>query len=95
MSKRPLNKYRYNAITSRRLCELVVLIFIISICGYLFVSCTTKQEVVENKQLETPPAPTATPLVEVNPNVDFTDFKHTNPQHERLPCLLCHKREDN
>ena len=95
MSKRPLNKYRYNVITARRLCELVVFVFTISICGYLFISFTTKQEVVENKQLETLPAPTATPLVEVNPNADFTDFKHTNPQHERLPCLLCHKREDN
>jgi c(7)-type cytochrome triheme protein len=27
--------------------------------------------------------------------LDFSKFGHTNPQHARLPCLLCHRREDN
>lgn len=26
---------------------------------------------------------------------DFSKFKHSNPMHQRLPCLLCHKRDDN
>jgi c(7)-type cytochrome triheme protein len=26
---------------------------------------------------------------------DFSKFKHQNPQHARLPCLLCHRRENN
>ena len=26
---------------------------------------------------------------------DYSRFSHTNPQHARLPCLLCHRREDN
>ena len=26
---------------------------------------------------------------------DFSKFTHTNPQHARLPCLLCHQRNDN
>lgn len=26
---------------------------------------------------------------------DFSKFKHDNPQHARLPCLLCHRRENN
>ena len=26
---------------------------------------------------------------------DFSKFQHSNPNHSRLPCLLCHKREDN
>ena len=34
-----------------------------------------------------------TPVAE--PQTDFSRFTHTNPQHARLPCLLCHKREDN
>ncbi|MFL6282233.1 MAG: cytochrome c3 family protein [Pyrinomonadaceae bacterium] len=29
------------------------------------------------------------------PQTDFSRFTHTNPQHARLPCLLCHKRDDN
>jgi len=24
---------------------------------------------------------------------DFSKFAHTNPSHQRLPCLLCHRRE--
>lgn len=29
------------------------------------------------------------------PQTDFSKFTHANPQHARLPCLLCHQREDN
>jgi len=28
-------------------------------------------------------------------DLDFSKFGHTNPQHARLPCLLCHQRTDN
>ncbi len=28
-------------------------------------------------------------------SVDYSRFKHDNPQHSRLPCLLCHRRENN
>src|SRR5215207_6419560 len=44
------------------------------------------------------PAPAAEPLapLEVAPQgLDFSKFGHTNPQHARLPCLLCHQRTDN
>lgn len=26
---------------------------------------------------------------------DFSKFSHSNPSHQRLPCLLCHRRENN
>jgi c(7)-type cytochrome triheme protein len=26
---------------------------------------------------------------------DFSNFKHDNPKHARLPCLLCHRRDTN
>ena len=26
---------------------------------------------------------------------DFSKFSHGNPSHQRLPCLLCHRRESN
>jgi hypothetical protein len=29
------------------------------------------------------------------PSGDYTQFKHDNQQHARLPCLLCHRRENN
>lgn len=33
--------------------------------------------------------------VPLEPQADYSRFTHTNPQHARLPCLLCHKRETN
>ncbi|MDT7809682.1 MAG: hypothetical protein QOJ70_3495 [Acidobacteriota bacterium] len=32
---------------------------------------------------------------EQGPSKGASEFLHTNPNHARLPCLLCHKREDN
>jgi c(7)-type cytochrome triheme protein len=29
------------------------------------------------------------------PPTDYSQFKHDNPKHARLPCLLCHRRENN
>ena len=29
------------------------------------------------------------------PSANYSQFKHENPQHARLPCLLCHRRENN
>lgn len=26
---------------------------------------------------------------------DYSRFQHSNPMHARMPCLLCHKRDDN
>lgn len=26
---------------------------------------------------------------------DYSRFRHSNPMHARMPCLLCHKRDDN
>jgi c(7)-type cytochrome triheme protein len=40
------------------------------------------------------PAPTA-PQESMPQGLDFSKFGHTNPQHARLPCLLCHQRADN
>lgn len=27
--------------------------------------------------------------------IDYSRFRHSNPSHTRLPCLLCHRRDDN
>ncbi len=42
------------------------------------------------------PVPAATePLVPIPAGLDYSKFKHDNPQHGRMPCLVCHTREDN
>jgi c(7)-type cytochrome triheme protein len=38
---------------------------------------------------------TGSPEPTQEPSRDFSRFSHNNPSHERLPCLLCHRREIN
>jgi c(7)-type cytochrome triheme protein len=40
------------------------------------------------------PNPKLTPMPEPQ-STDYSKFKHANPNHSRLPCLLCHRRESN
>jgi len=42
-----------------------------------------------------PAAPSIAEVVAPPQGIDFSKFGHTNPQHARLPCLLCHQRTDN
>src|SRR5688500_12471824 len=37
----------------------------------------------------------AAPAGEPPQSQNYSRFKHDNPQHARLPCLLCHRRETN
>jgi len=48
-------------------------------------------------RVEPEPAPAVTEAAQeaTPPGLDFSKFGHTNPQHARLPCLLCHQRTDN
>ncbi len=80
-------------IPARRLREVVLLIFILFGLGYMMSSCS-KETTVETVKDPSPVA-TVSPLVDVDPNLDFTSFKHAEPQHERLPCAYCHVRQDN
>ncbi|HEX7176622.1 MAG TPA: cytochrome c3 family protein [Pyrinomonadaceae bacterium] len=34
-------------------------------------------------------------IVTAESQADYSRFTHTNAQHARLPCALCHKRDDN
>jgi len=31
----------------------------------------------------------------ISEDQDYSKFQHRNPTHSRMPCLLCHKRDDN
>ena len=41
------------------------------------------------------PEPAVEPAAIEPQGPDFSKFGHANPQHARLPCLLCHQRTDN
>ena len=70
-------------LSTRRL-EGVALLLISIILGYAFV--------IFPKAVEEP----APELVGAEPAAaqDFSKFQHGNAMHARLPCLLCHKREE-
>ena len=72
----------------RRIMELLVLI-IGSILAVVAISANS----VENSAIES-----TLQMVKDAPaenDQDFSRFRHTNPMHARLPCLLCHRRDDN
>lgn len=75
--------------------KLVVLLFLCACAGYSLVSCSKTEEKIENSVPSVTVAPTEKPMVEIDPNADFSEFKHLNPQHERMPCSICHVRHDN
>lgn len=55
----------------------------------IFFSVVSLRAFASGSELAQPPA-------ELNPqtqNIDFSKFQHSNPNHTRLPCLLCHRRE--
>lgn len=65
--------------------------------SFLIVGCSSPSA-PENTAVAEPP-----PAEETNSNIakvvdtgqDFSRFLHSNEQHARLPCLLCHTRNDN
>lgn len=82
---------------ARRWCELVVFIVGCLAFGYVFSSCSKTENKVEVNQTEPLPANTSefSPVKVIDPNADFSKFQHSNPEHERFPCALCHERKDN
>jgi c(7)-type cytochrome triheme protein len=66
------------------------------VAALLFIySCSSKPQAT-NVAAEI--SPQQTPAAEDpagDPNLDYSKFLHTNPTHERMPCLICHQRNDN
>jgi hypothetical protein len=75
--------------------KFFVLTLIFFLFGYMFISCSKTKTENTDESVGSAPGPSQTPLVKIDPNADFSEFKHLNPDHQRLPCELCHVREDN
>ena len=88
---------KYVPMPARRRCELVVFIVGCLAFGYVFSSCSKPENKVEITPTETAPANTQefSPAPVINPNADFSKFQHSNAEHARFPCALCHERTDN
>ena len=69
---------------------LVVLVF-----GVLLLVYVRDLKVLASSMtaLDSTPTLDKTDLDPQDQNIDFSKFLHSNPNHARLPCLLCHRRE--
>jgi hypothetical protein len=77
--------------------EIAALIFGCLFFGYILTSCSRPENKVEKFPVTVESSNTSqNNLVPVmDPNTDFSKFKHSNPTHARFPCALCHERKDN
>lgn len=72
-----------------RLIKLSIFVGSIIIFGYAFdVSSGSGSEAASA------PPPESEPEIEMQAK-DYSRFSHSNQFHSRLPCLLCHRRDDN
>jgi hypothetical protein len=74
--------------TQRRLLYVVFVIAVCSFFGYSLVTVLQPQAVTAETDVT---AETNIPMQDL----DFSRFSHKNAAHSRMPCLLCHRRDDN
>ncbi len=97
-----------NSMSSRRWCQFVVLVFVYLVCGYALVSCSNSNNKIESNSTKSFPnnsLPANSETSETNTIKSLTNslsnsqvlakFTHTNQYHSQLPCLVCHRRDDN
>ena len=80
--------------------ELIVLIGGCLLLGAAIVFGSGSDRVDETRVLIPPPSSEIAEeefelVPALNEEQDYSRFQHRNPTHSRMPCLLCHKREDN
>src|SRR6476620_9578166 len=92
MKKRTENTRLNSPMTLRRWMQFAVFAAGLLIFGGALVFSAKDKEVIENNSVE----PSEAAIEQLNEaGQRFYRFQHTNPMHARLPCLLCHKRDDN
>ncbi|HYJ92855.1 MAG TPA: cytochrome c3 family protein [Pyrinomonadaceae bacterium] len=72
----------------RQLAALGILIAACAFFGYAFAGGFHRDQVTAESDI-------SSNLTTDSQEMDFSGFLHTNPTHARMPCLLCHRREDN
>lgn len=95
MTKKAGASEKISAKITLRWREIIVLLFVWLICGYIFTSCSKPKSEVENVTVQPQSTPEVPPIPVINPNAEFSKFKHSNAEHARFPCALCHERTDN
>jgi c(7)-type cytochrome triheme protein len=82
-----------NAVSTRRFCSrgLVLVVAVLGCSGFQSVRYSESVQASNPGAVSFPNVGAASQST----NTDYSQFKHDNAQHARLPCLLCHRRTDN
>jgi len=97
MMRQPEKNRKHSPMPARRRCELVVFVAGCLVFGYVFSSCSkpeNKSEIIQTQSTTANPTEFS-PVPVIDPNADFSKFKHSNAEHARFPCALCHERKDD
>jgi c(7)-type cytochrome triheme protein len=79
----------------RRVVSLVVLAAGCAFFAWALVPDRSTSALKAKNKNEALPSGLLAEAAAVPQDLHLSKFGHTNPQHARLPCLLCHRREDN
>lgn len=77
------------SVLAKRL-EVVVLLLGCVAVGYAFTMLPNSMSAEEPS-----PVVSSNEIALAEPQIDYSRFKHSNSSHTQLPCLLCHRRDDN
>ena len=69
--------------------EAIVLVLVCLLLGYAFSSLPG------DASAEEPATANSATAEAAEQDKDYSHFQHANATHSRLPCLLCHRRDDN
>ena len=79
----------------KRQVELTVLIAGSLMFAAAITFGSMKKATVDDSMVGSFPTRAESESVSESQNQDYSHFQHSNPVHARMPCLLCHKRDDN
>ena len=69
--------------------------FITCVALFSILFANTKSHVLGNAHAERPAPDSPQQQMQFPEGLDYSKFQHSNANHARLPCLLCHRRETN
>lgn len=83
---------------SKRRRKIFLVVLLVACCSVVsMMACGNSNGAAPVPTIKEPPGGVAKPPTSVatNSNADYSKFTHEQAAHSRLPCLLCHRRDDN
>lgn len=82
-------------LSTRKMLLLKLTLVAITASALVYASINAEPAALASSVNETELVDTNNEFGEPPPEMPFSQFRHSDPQHQRMPCLLCHQRTDN